>query len=56
MSSEPLQINSNVLASLRTRREELQKERTEVLVGSVDRNVRMIEYQSLPGWRNPKGN
>lgn len=56
MSSEPLQINSDVLASLRTRREELQKERTDVLVGSVDMNVRMIECQSIPGWRDPKGN
>lgn len=35
MSSEPLQINGDVLASLKARREELQKERTEVLVGCV---------------------
>ena len=56
MSSEPLQINSDVLASLRTRREELQKERIDVLVGSIDMIVRITECKSIPGWRDPKGN
>ena len=35
MSSQPLPINENVIASLKARREELMSERTTVLVANV---------------------